>query len=315
MVQVEMAWSLPAPDNRVEYELWTMPTDLVGRDFLKSFKAAALALGQDAYFTPHMYIYDGQVSNCQSDSGDNECYTLCTNSGLYCATDPDNDLDRGISGADVVAESLRRECIWKIYGEDDGLGVQWWDYVNEFMFRCDTPQFFSNEDCITDVYTHSNVDKSEVEKCIKVSGGLTGNVRNVILDKILESKEAQGVVVLPQAFVNNAAIRGMLEFDTMFRAICAGYVKGSEPNICKTCLPCSDELGCVQQGSCPSNANANDVSTPVFAASLLGLSLLFLCACMIQYRRTQKRLREQVRGIVAEYMPLDEDKTIDTEIS
>lgn len=31
-------------------------------------------------------------------------------------TDPDFDTSTGISGADVVRESLRQKCIWNIYG-------------------------------------------------------------------------------------------------------------------------------------------------------------------------------------------------------
>merc|ERR1712032_1333831 len=106
-------------------------------EFQREFKAAAVGLDSHAYFTPHMYIYDGVMSGCRAQDGSNMCYNLCTNDGRYCATDPDNDLDNGISGADVVTESLRRICIWKNYGESDGVGKEWWDYVNEFMFRCD----------------------------------------------------------------------------------------------------------------------------------------------------------------------------------
>jgi len=50
------------------------------------------------------------------------CYNLCTNAGRYCATDPDNNLDKGISGGDVVAESLRRICVWNVYGAENGIG-------------------------------------------------------------------------------------------------------------------------------------------------------------------------------------------------
>ena len=121
-VRIEMSWSLPSPDDRVEYELWTTPTDIISRDFIRTFKEAAVALGSRAYFTPQMYIYDGIRSGCQGFDGENECYNLCTNNGRYCATDPDNDLDNGISGADVVEESLRRMCIWQHYGEDDAPG-------------------------------------------------------------------------------------------------------------------------------------------------------------------------------------------------
>lgn len=34
-------------------------------------------------------------------------------------TDPDFDTASGVSGADVVKESLRQKCIWKLYGGED----------------------------------------------------------------------------------------------------------------------------------------------------------------------------------------------------
>merc|ERR1712125_157755 len=153
-VQLEMTWSLPTPDDRVEYDLWTTPRDIFSQDFLANFRDVHVALGKSAYFTPHMYIYDGIQSHCKGSDGTNMCYSLCTNYGRYCAIDPDNDLEKGISGADVVKESLRRLCIWKHYGEVDGIGAIWWDYVNEFQSRCNTPDFFMNEDCVRDCYKH-----------------------------------------------------------------------------------------------------------------------------------------------------------------
>lgn len=80
-VQAEMAWSLPNPDDRVEYELWTSPVDKIGMAFIQSWKEVAKAMGSSAYFTPHMYLHDGTKSGCHSTTGDNYCYTLCTNSG------------------------------------------------------------------------------------------------------------------------------------------------------------------------------------------------------------------------------------------
>lgn len=109
-VQIEMAWSLPRPDDRVEYDLWSVPADPVSRDFLASFQPVAEALGDRAYFTPHMYIKDGDRMGCRDIDGESVCYNLCTNKGRYCATDPDGDPNVGISGADVVRESLRRLC-------------------------------------------------------------------------------------------------------------------------------------------------------------------------------------------------------------
>lgn len=305
MVMVEMAWALPNPDDRVEYEFWSTPTDMVSKDFQKQFKDAAKALGDKAYFTPHMYIYDGLKSGCQGSDGENQCYNLCTNNGRYCATDPDNDLDQGISGADVVAESIRRACIWQVYGKEDGVGVEWWDYVNEFVFRCDNESYFNSKQCADDCMVHAEIDQAKIETCVQDSGGLNDDVANVIFDAELAAKDKAGVVILPATFVNGAAIRGALEFQVMFKAICSGYVAGSEPDICTKCASCPNEYACVKKGSCHSNISDGSVSTSVFGASLLGLAAFFGIIGVIQWRRSQMQVRAQVKGILAEYMPLD----------
>lgn len=124
-VRVEMKFSVPAPGSRVSYELWTTPRDLISRTFLKTWLPAAKALSDDATFTPHEYVMDGIRSGCQSPDGQNFCDNLCTNSGKYCSIDPDGNMLSGASGSDVVSESLRRLCIWDIYGKD-GIGAPWY---------------------------------------------------------------------------------------------------------------------------------------------------------------------------------------------
>lgn len=309
-VQMEMAWALPTPDDRVEYDLWSVPTDVVSRDFLNQFKNAAVALGQSAYFSPHQYIYDGIRSHCQGNDGQNMCYNLCTNNGRYCATDPDNNLEQGISGADVVRESLRRICIWKHYGEQNGIGVEWWDYVTEFMSRCNTPDYFMNDDCVKDAYKHSRVDASLIDRCMKDSGGLEADASNAFLDLEIKAQNARGVVVLPTAFVNTAAIRGALTVSNVFTAICAGFAAGTMPSICQQCAGCSDQAGCVaNKGVCSSNGSGGGgggVSTHTFAVSMMLVIALFSGLGAWHYKKTREDMRDQVRGILAEYMPLED---------
>lgn len=309
-VRVEMRWSLPAPDDRVEYELWTTPTDVVSRKFLDQFKEAASALGDRAYFTPQMYIYDGILSGCQGPNGENDCFNLCTNSGRYCSTDPDNDLNVGISGADVVAESLRRMCIWKNYGEDDGVGVPWWDYVKEFVFRCSGDKYFSNKLCIQDAMQRSGVDMGKIDSCMKDSGGLEGDVENTMLDKQLFVQGKTGVVILPAVYVNRVSIRGSTEFPTVFKAICAGYEAGTVPEVCSLCSGCGNQTSCISNGYCgATDPNAGDgVSTAALAISMSALAVLFGIVSFVQHWRHQRQVRDQVKGIIAEYMPLDEDQ-------
>lgn len=309
-VQLEMSWSLPNPDDRVEYELWNSPTDDVSKQFLTEFKPLAKALGDRAYFTPHNYIYDGVKTRCQSSEGENFCYSLCTNSGKYCATDPDNDLDQGISGADVVRESLRRMCIWKHYGEEDGIGEVWWNYVEQFMDRCNNADFFMNEDCVKDCYKHAKVDGKKIDQCMTDSGGLEKG-GNELLDEELDERDKKGVVIMPTTFVNTAAMRGQLSAKTVFTAICAGYAEGTTPLICDQCSGCSDTVECVTNGGkCASGVHASatkgQVSTHTFGFTILFMTCAFAGVGYWHYNKTRDDMREQVRGILAEYMPLED---------
>lgn len=305
-VQIEMQWALPQPDDRVEYDLWTTPSDPVSKDFQQKFKPVAEALGDRAYFTPHMYIYDGIKSNCQGFDGENMCFNLCTNNGRYCATDPDNDLDHGISGADVVKESLRRICIWKHHGDEDGVGSQWWDYMAQFMERCDSPDYFANDDCVKDAYKHAKIDGEVIERCMRDSGGLDKDSTNTFLDLEMQAQVARGVVILPTAFVNTVALRGGLSVDTVFTAVCNGYLEGTEPKVCKECIGCGDFDTCIAKKKC--KGKGGGVSPHVFMGSILLISLVFGAAAFWHYRKTREEMREQVRGILAEYMPLEGDE-------
>jgi hypothetical protein len=249
LIQMEMAWSLPRPDGHVEYDLWTTPSDTVSRDFLRTFKWVAASLKGRAYFTPHMYIYDGGKSQCKGTSGENFCYNLCTNKGRYCATDPGNDFKAGISGADVVRETLRRLCIWDIYGAANGVGMEWWDYVTTLDDRCvASANFFKDLACISDAYKVAKIDGKAVEGCMKDSGGTEGDNSNSILDRELQAQGQWGVVAIPSAVVNMAAIRVALNANNVFQAICSGYMEGMLPPLCAICSRCPDVVGCVTSG-------------------------------------------------------------------
>lgn len=307
-VRIEMTWSLPNPDDRVEYELWTTPTDVLSADFQKDFKEAALALGKRAYFTPQMYIYDGISSGCQDENGKNDCFNLCTNNGRYCATDPDNDLDHGVSGADVVEESLRRMCIWNQYGKDDGIGAPWWDYVKEFLFRCYEEEYFSSKQCVSDAMAHANVDVTLIDQCMSDSGGLDGDVENIMLELQLRAKDKSGVVILPAMYVNKVSIRGSLAMPVVLKAICSGYASGTIPTVCTSCASCPDQKECIANGFCGSKKIQESVSTSVMVYALMGMSVIFCLFSYIQHRRYQSQMQTQVKNIIAEYMPLESDQ-------
>ena len=347
-IQVEMIWSLPTPDDRVEYDLWTTPSDLISKDFFQTFKKISIALDHRSYFTPHQYIYDGARSGCIGQAkDDNACESLCTNNGRYCATDPDGDLDSGVSGAQVVEESLRRLCIWEHYGRKDGIGVRWWMYVEEFSFKCDTPELFADKKCIQEVYDASGIDFAVVyvmfretvmycpkvmpsqpflifllssQRCIHDSGGLDTDSPNNKLDMEISNEVTRGVVVIPSAYVNDVPVRGAFTATNIFTAICAGFAEGTAPVVCSQCTRCPNPIDCVETGFCTNtwehhfikkhiaDKDGESISSSTFFLTVL-LCMGGVAVMGVWYHnRSNVQMREQMRTLLAQYMPLDDDE-------
>ena len=301
-VVLSIGFSIPATDARVEYELWTSPTDVfLDERFWSSVRAAALALGEHAAFTPHMSFHDGAQQGCTQ--AGNPCRTMCTNHGRYCAFDPDNDYDSGVSGAEIVTENLRRICIWKTYGQKDGIGKEWWDYVQAFDSHCykdGNLKLFADQTCIVQVMRKAKVSTDTVDACIRDSGGLELNAPNSLLDAALQKMSESGTVRIPSVLVNRVPVRGALRFTETFLAICAGFMDGSQPIICQECQGCPHTVAeCVQNGgSCRAARGGLRISYPLFAGMMGGIIIFFLGMGHVYHRREQRHVRESVRVIM-----------------
>ena len=276
-----MSWAMPAPDDRVEWEFWSNPVETVSKTFQRTFKDQVTSLGTHAFFTPHYYIYNGIDNGCHGSGSNNPCGNLCINNGRYCSVDPDNDIDKGVSGADVVKESLRQLCIWKHFGVD-GIGEVWWDYKKCFIESCDDggewekiilishffslthphspPVKFNDETCVAECYTSAGIDAATINQCISDSGGFTADQANSYLDAEIAAKDALGIVVIPASYINDVELRGALTASTVFSGICAGFLDGTEPDICKKCSGCPELNDCVTTGFCGNNPNGGDGS-------------------------------------------------------
>ena len=70
-------------------------------------------------------MWDGADSGC---TGPVNCTTQCISGDLYCSIDPDGDLFKGISGANVVEENLRQLCVYKVAkaAAPDDFAWLWW---------------------------------------------------------------------------------------------------------------------------------------------------------------------------------------------
>lgn len=311
-LQIEMKFAIPTIDQRVEYALWTSPFDSITPDlFFADIPIIAKALGNSVYFTPHEYIHNGTSifpQGCQG-SVSNDCNSYCTNAGRYCAPDPEHDTTRGVSGADIVTESLRRLCIWYEHGANNGIGEKWWAYVHEFNKHC-RDHHFTSKSCIKRAYTHSKVNSKTIKRCMNEFGGATEDKPNYLLTNELRAQEIMGIVVIPSVTVNDAVIHGQLSVNTVFSAICSGFADDSQPKICKTCSTCSDVTSCVKLGYCRPVGTNKGVSKAFFVFALICTTCMLGVLAIWDYEKTQATIRSEIRGIVSEYVPLeDEDDT------
>lgn len=317
-VQVRVTFDMPSPDQRVEYELWMNPldrsSDRHGEELIKNnWKQAAVKLGEKASFTPRLFILSSQGFLCSWNS--TECSKSCTNNGRYCAYDPRGELENSsITGADVVSEILRRLCVWQVYGQGNGIGEEFWDYLMEFYERCDQSdsfEAFADQDCIALAMESAGIDTTAIDKCIVESGGLERDNPNWILkEQIVEKKEA-GVTHSPYLFVNEEPVSGRISFTTTFKAICSGFSKGSEPEVCLLCASSDAIEQCLAQmpdlatvdsststaapveSTVKSQTETDDgVSAGVIAGSVIAVLFVFALVFFLLHRGYKKKLTE-----------------------
>jgi hypothetical protein len=241
MIRVKLSW--PAPkvvDGPVEFSLWTTPDDQMSVGFLSTFKEAVVALGDKARFVPQIYISDGTEEECRYSAGAIEpCPGKCTNFGRYCEPTSYYDLEEyDQKGALMVVESLRRQCIWHIYGSADGIGVLWWDYVEQWMLQCSKSHYSAS--CAAMVFEEVGVDIRQVNQCMEDAGDFWNDGRNIFMDNALEARTQDGIYVAPTAMVNGAVLRGRLTYGSMLTAICWALPDDQDvPAICSEWATCS----------------------------------------------------------------------------
>jgi len=320
VVQAKLEWSIPHPDNRVEWELWATSVDESSMAFLRDFRSTVLALGTQQYFTPHFYTWNGTAYGCP---GTSRCGSLCTNNGRYCAPDPDGKADAGLSGADVVAENLRRTCVWKYYGglaatdqADRGVGPVWWDYLSSFSDKCDTAELFADASCVDQALAAAGADADLIQRCMDDSGGLVDGP-NTILEHELVQLATKNIYVVPECIINGQSVWGALTTANVLETICHGYSSGDEPEACD-CLTFAANANDAAYTECLDGISAHKSSSskskpasgymPWWGVLFLVLTIIvvMLVAALVYWKKTQQQMRDQVRGILAEYMPLED---------
>ncbi|KAJ6393335.1 hypothetical protein OIU77_022742 [Salix suchowensis] len=246
--------SVPHPDQRVEYELWTNSNDECGArcdeqmDFVKSFRGHAQILERGGYtlFTPHYITWYCPRAFILT----TQCKSQCINHGRYCAPDPEHDLGVGYEGKDVVFENLRQLCVHRVANET-GRSWLWWDYVTDFHIRCSMKNKRYSKECAEDVLKTLDLPVEKIEKCM---GDPLADVENEVLKTEQELQVGRGsrgdVTILPtmskgelldsliftQLLPNCSkkldTFDRKLERAAVLRALCSGFKETTDPPVC-----------------------------------------------------------------------------------
>ena len=334
-VVLTMEWSLPHPDGIVEWSFWTSANDARSIEFKSVFGEAVEALGPKAVFTPRYYIINGASSGCMGSH--DPCGNQCTNSGRYCAVDPEGDTTTGVSGQDIVTENLRQICIWKLVNSTvGGYSDLWWNYVTQFDADCAPSSSTWNDDCAGTILGNLGLSHSWVTDCMANSGGTTADAENYLLEEEMQAKADGGIFYLPTVTINNVAHRGTLDCPepldvstcTVLEGICAGFATGTAPAACTSSPGCSlgevrDECnvcngdGMIDKcGSCKSQASesfdvcSDEASSSSFPVAGI-ITIVAVCVAVVglgvymYMRRQQAAMRDDIDALLKRYLPLE----------
>lgn len=317
---IQMEWKVPAPDRHVEWVMWESAWDGKSMVALDQLEDLVLALGSRASMTPRFVMYNGSSLGCHDDEESSDsfyntvCGNMCLNRGRYCLLDPSpmHDTESGASGADVVIENLRRKCLWKhVSKEDGGMAKKWWAYVRKSGQACGQDEIrFRDHTCAENVMKSLNIDVNAIDKCMQPYG-IRINEVNPLLEEELREQTALEILRLPALYVDGVHARGRIDLPNILHMICAGFGPHDPPAVC-TCgsqtMPTIME--CIRSGGISKISLAGGSYSGMSFTSVLGL-MIFICGTVAvagyaYWRRTQSQMREQVRSILAEYMPMED---------
>lgn len=157
-------------------------------------------------FEPHLVTFTSKSQEFISKN--------CVSGGTYCAFDPSHA--PGASGRDVVFESLRQKCIYKMSLPD------YFTYIKVFYEKC----FNSfTEQCSRAAVERTWVDWTQIQRCVDKSFHGSNKVSflndNDILADEKDKMKKLGTSNFPNIFINNILYKGSLSKFDILLSICS----------------------------------------------------------------------------------------------
>lgn len=203
-----------------------------------TLKEMVLGFGSAIQFTPNMYINDGD-STCSVDHDGNPltptakqevCDANCANGHRYCEVPPVDAIHSEVTGIMLLAESLRRMCIWDLYGQDqDGnwnSETNYFEYLQSFYeSQCDVSNF--SKDCVAQAMGDNKMSGAKVQNCYVDSGAISADANNVMYQAQVDAQKVDGIDSFDElpAVLINGEVQKDLTAESLFAAICKAAPK------------------------------------------------------------------------------------------
>jgi len=326
-IDLFISFPIPHPDDRVEYDIYMLSTNIEIMQFLKEFSQYNTEFDKSTLMTPHYVIYT--CPQCHKEGFKNS-YVDCISGGRYCAPDPDNE---GLyTGFDVVMENLRQLCIYET-AKDKVIHREWWDYVTTFYDDCMAPDLeeyhkthiktfkdFSQK-CSDAVMKKVGIDSAAVEQCVNqsfqpvaVEKDGYGMNKNSVMESEARQQLAAGVYYHPLVRINEKNIRGDITVDLVMNALCGGF--DHLPQVCPDYWN-QENLNRVDSNPIETTTKEHVFDNPGLSASTIILIVLgcivFALVLLFCIKRKMaldmnRQINDELHHVVSQYQSLGDDK-------
>lgn len=184
-----------------------MPSYEYSMQFIDMLQAVYNKLKDRVLFEPSAVTFSSKSEEFKA--------TNCVSDGKYCAFDPDNE--GPITGRDVIIESIRQKCIYKVSIEN------YFDYMQMFFGYC---LYEFSEACSKSLIEKLDIETDDVFTCVDNSFLTTNNDRysndNVMLAEEREKQRKVGLNNFPNIYVNDVLYQGTLASHDFLLSVCSG---------------------------------------------------------------------------------------------
>lgn len=291
-VVVTLSWSLPKAEH-VTYRLYFLGnTRPETRKFLEEFAPVDAKLGKTATFIPEYIMRNKWWGlsgvDCFSDEED------------FCDYDPVPEHSTLPNGGDVIRANLYSKCLYYEL-EAAGKSNKWFDFINAYNKGC-VPMAMEDLACREEALSTAGLGKykksTSISDCEAKEDDDLGNwvLRNMTNQEFVDSVG----YISPSLYINGARYSGSLSCPSPIslttcgplEAICAAYVDGFEPSICK--------------GSSGSSSGGGGVSAGLVVFIVILAVGAFAAAGYVYIRKQRQDMRLDLDNILSSYMNIDD---------